>query len=63
MERGWFNMEQDFREMDRSEFVKTLRSHYGLSSEVDNNEDRDWEIIEQWECLLDGTFIMKPEIK
>jgi len=49
--------------MDRTEFVKTLRSRYGFSSEADGGDDGDWEIIEQWESLLDGTFITKPDVK
>ncbi|WP_159065743.1 hypothetical protein [Gorillibacterium timonense] len=56
-------MEQDFREMDRTEFVKTLRSHYGFVSENENDDDGDWAILEQWESLLDGTFMKKPTVK
>ncbi len=63
IDRGWFNMEQDFREMDRTEFVKTLRSHYGFVSENENDDDGDWAILEQWESLLDGTFMKKPTVK
>ena len=55
-------MEQDFREMDRTEFVKTLRSRYSFATEAENGED-DWQVLEQWESLLDGTFIFKPDAK